>query len=98
MIYNEQSCLMFDLYVQLCIKCNCYLPFVEIMAGYTAYNNFPNCTPCSFSSQALCAVPTLQEYSWSDRKKCPIACESEQFRQTSIQVKIELLRMLTQHC
>ena len=46
----------------------------------------PRASPCTFSQHATCAAEMVDHFEWSDREKCPIACETEQFARTSTEV------------
>ena len=46
----------------LCIKKDAYYNFLHVGAFMRA---------CTFTEHSLCAVPTLEEFEWSDRTKCP---------------------------
>ena len=54
-----------------------------ILTGNDIRNFF---RPCTFSQHALCASEIIDHFDWSDREQCPIACESETFHRTSIEV------------
>ena len=108
--YNEQTCLMYLLYSQLSDKCNCYLPYVDVMNTFARFHNYSQrvgltknrkyfynsslllffqtlLSPCTFTQHAFCAAELVRSFHSSDRELCPLACKSNSYERTSIQVQ-----------
>ena len=41
--------------------------------------------PCKFSQYALCTSEVINHFESSDRAECPLACETTNFQQTSVE-------------
>lgn len=44
---------------------------------------------CTYTQHARCAARIIDHFEWTDRERCPIACASEQFHRTAIEVGVD---------